>query len=239
MGIRFFVGAPVVGLVAISSVLGASACAAEGGLIDDDSGVIQYAPSDATAVKDAKSDAKATVDATTAPEDAGSDAYVDAGDSGKPLDGGDGGAKDGGDAGDGGTAVSCNATNTCSSATSLGSMSGDTGKAIVTKTGYLSTWLKIDVTEDDHSILSAQDLSAQFALGSPVGSNYDLYVYDGCSTLVNQSTNLTGTDSVNASWVDQRPSHDDLKTLYVYVKYQGGDCKSSSPWSLQVRGNYP
>jgi hypothetical protein len=239
MGIRLVVGAPIVGLVAISCVFGAAACAAEGGLVDEDSGLIQYAPSDASAAKDAKADAKVTVDATTEPEDGGVDAHFDAGDSGKPVDGGDGGVKDGGDAGDGGTTVSCNATNTCSSATSLGSMSGDTGSAIVTKTGYLSTWLKIDVTEDDSSWLSAHDLSAQFSLGSPVGSNYDLYVYDGCSTLINQSTNLTGTDSVSASWVDQRPAHDDKKTLYVYVKYQNGDCKSSSPWSLQVRGNYP
>jgi hypothetical protein len=239
MGIRFCARVPVVGLVAISSVLGAAACAAEGGLVDDDAGVIHYAPSDATAAKDARADARAWVDAAATDEDAGTEQDASVGDSGKPVDGGAKDAGDAGDAGDGGTTVSCKATNACSSATSLGSISGDTGKALVTKTGYLSTWFKIEVTEDDSSWLSAHDLSAQFALGSPVGSNYDLYVYDGCSTLLNQSTNLTGTDSVNASWVDQRPAHDDAKTLYVYVKHQGGDCKVSSPWSLQVRGNYP
>jgi hypothetical protein len=237
MGIRVLA---VARLVAISSVFGAAACAAEGGLVDDDAGVITYAPSDATAARDARPDASAARDGFALDDDAGMEGD-DAGDSGKPVDGG---AKDGGDAGDGGdggggTTTSCKATTSCAFAASLGSMSGDTGKAVVTKTGYLSTWLKIEVTEDDSSWLSAHDLSAQFALGSPVGSNYDVYVYDGCSTLLNQSTNLTGTDSVNASWVDQRPAHDDAKTLYVYVKYQGGDCKASSPWSLQVRGNYP
>ena len=233
MGNRFVIGA-----VVAAGVLGAAACAADGGFTDDDAGVINYTPSDATASKDGNVDAKADAAIPVTPDSGTGDAKADAGpDTGKPLDGGDGGAKDGGDAGDGG--VTCNATNSCSSATSIGTVSGDKGADIVTKTGYLSAWYKIDVTEDDSSWFTAQDLSAQFALGSPVGSNYDLYVYDGCNTLMNQSTNLTGTDSVSTTWLDQRPAHDDTKTLYVYVKYVGGDCKATSPWSLQVRGNYP
>lgn len=232
MGNRFFVG-----VVLAASVLGAVACAADGGLADDDADVINYGPSDASSSKDAK------VDSATTPvgNDGGAvaDATTDA-DSGKPLDAGDGGVKDAdaGDSGGDGGVVSCNATNTCSSATSLGSISGDKGSDVVSKTGYLSGWYKVSVTEDDSQLFTRIDLKTQFSLGSPIGSNYDLYVYDSCSTVVNQSTNLTGTDSVAASWTDQA-AHDDGQTLYIYVKYASGECKSSSTWSLQGRGNYP
>ena len=226
--------------IAALAIAGA-ACSAESEMIDG-GGEIPYSPSDAT-TKDAGSDRNKAGDSVSVQPDTGA-AGADSGDAGK-VDGSDsdGGVKlDGGDAGGDGGSIACTNPGTCAVAASLGTVSGDTGSGTISYTGTTSRWISITVSEDDHTILTPKALKAEISLSSPTGVDFDLYVYDGCGSLLDKSTNLSGIDSVAAEWPDLQPfpsGHDDTKTLYIEVRHRAGSCSASSKWSLQVRGNYP
>src|SRR5262249_46162120 len=52
-----------------------------------------------------------------------------------------------------GSAASCNSPDTCQTADDIGSVSGDSSSAAKSATGFTSRWMKIKVTEDDHSVV--------------------------------------------------------------------------------------
>jgi len=136
-----------------------------------------------------------------------------------------------------------------SSATSLGSISGDTGSPSKTLSGSDSQWARITITEDDSSLLSSKDLKVTVTLDSPSPENFDLFVYEGkakgdgggieCSSVSGSSTSVTTFDSVSLSWKDNRPigGFDDTKTLSIEVRAISLTCDPSLSWSLKVEGN--
>ncbi len=163
-------------------------------------------------------------------------------------DAGDDGGDSGTDAGDGGNPTSCMATDTCSAnATTLTSIAGDQSGPTDTATGTTSEWLRIDMTEQDNSIV-AHAMKITAALTSPSGSNFDLYAYLGskigdiqCASPKGQSTNPAGqTDTVSFQWGETGTfanGSDDSATVMLEVRWVSGTCSSGNTWSLSVHGN--
>lgn len=170
--------------------------------------------------------------------DAGAGGGSDAGsDSGTKPDAGGGGGNGGGG--------SCAAPNTCSGATNLGSVSGDTGADVKTASGHTSQWFTVRVTEDDSDIAGVQ-LWMTATLTSPPGTNYDLYVYVPssdtleCSAVSYQSTSTSSTDSATAKFGEggllSNGSSDD-RTVTVEVRHVSGTCDPANKWTLTLAGN--
>lgn len=137
----------------------------------------------------------------------------------------------------------------CAAATSLGSISGDTGSGSKTATGSSGQWLQITVTENDSSLFSSKDLRAFFTLTSPPGENFDLFVYEGktkadgggieCTTVSGSSTSTTSPETVSLTWTDHRPigGADDTRILSIEVRAVTPTCDPSASWSLLIEGN--
>ncbi len=135
----------------------------------------------------------------------------------------------------------------CMSASSIGSVSGDTGSGIKTATGTDSKFLRVTVSEDDSALLSSKDPKARITLKS-TGGNFDLYVYQGpskgdgggveCTTFKVSATEPASDDVVSISWNDNRPigGHDDTRVLTIEVRATMPSCAGAS-WSLTVEGN--
>jgi hypothetical protein len=166
----------------------------------------------------------------------GDDGGLDAGDDGSIAEGGD----DGGNAACGVSPDSCDA-----SATPLPSIAGDQSGPTVGASGYTSEWLRIDVTEQDNSVVGKK-LTFTAALTSPPGMNYDLYAYLGgsvgdiqCSNPKAQSTSTTGIDQVSFQWGEGAVANgsDDSATVMLEIRWVSGACTNTQNWSLSAHGD--
>ncbi len=112
----------------------------------------------------------------------------------------------------------------------MGSVSGDTDSASLTRTGNTAAWFKATITEDDNSLFDAPVLSFTATLVSPPGMDFDLYVYDAqCGA----GARAQG-DSAKYIWPDT--PFGDGRDLVFEVRYvSGGECGSS--WKLKVAGH--
>lgn len=171
---------------------------------------------------------------------------VDAGAGGGSDAGADSGTKpDAGGGGNPGGGGSCASPNTCTGATNLGSVSGDTGADVKTAEGHTSQWFTVRVTENDSGVFGVQ-LWMTATLTSPPGSNYDLYVYVPssdtleCSAVSYQSTTTSSTDSATAKFGEggglSNGSSDD-RTVTVEVRHVSGTCDPANKWKLTLAGN--
>ena len=86
----------------------------------------------------------------------------------------------------------------------LGSVSGDTGNATVTGSGYESAWFKVRVTEDDSSPF-ATPMKLTVNLTSPPGVNFDLYLYVNSGSDVVECSTASG-QSMSTGTADRRTS---------------------------------
>jgi hypothetical protein len=179
-----------------------------------------------------------------ADDDAGTDPTSDDAGGGSNPDAGGGDAGGGGGGGGGGT-TSCNATNTCATSTSAGSVSGDTGSDSQFAQGTTSAWFTVRVTEDDSSVF-AQKLRMTATLQSPAGANFDLYVYVPgsdtleCSAVSASSTSTSSFDTASVSFGEGGTlsnGSDDSRTVTVEVRHVSGTCSPSAKWSLNLYGN--
>lgn len=135
----------------------------------------------------------------------------------------------------------------CAAATSIGSVSGDTGSGTKTTSGTDSKFVRVTVTEDDSAVFSSKDPKARITLKS-TGGNFDLYVYLGpskgdgggfeCSTLKASATEPAADDVVSIAWNDNRPigGHDDTRVVTIEVRATMPSCAGAS-WTLTVAGN--
>lgn len=140
----------------------------------------------------------------------------------------------------------CTSSATCAGATDLGSVSGDTGNATVTGSGYQSAWYKVRVTEDDSGVFGVpMNMTAQ--LTSPPGTNYDVYVYVNggsdvveCSNASASGTSTGTTDQAHVSWGESGTfsnGNDDSRTVSIEVRPVSGPCSASSTYTLVVFGD--
>lgn len=230
--------------------VGALAACAKGTDVDPAASFLASAPVEAGTAEDedetikvpAPSNPPADGDGSTADDDAGgggggsTDGGSDAGpDSGPEPDGGGGG--------DGG-AGSCASPNTCSIATNLGSVSGDTGADVKSAEGYTSEWFTVRVSEDESGVAGVP-LWMTATLVSPPGTNYDLYVYVPasdtleCSAVSYASTSTGSVDTTKASFGEALLSNgsSDDRTVTVEVRHVSGTCEPTKKWRLDIEGN--
>jgi hypothetical protein len=189
--------------------------------------------------------------------DAGRDAYVAPRyDAGEVEDTGGGTGGGGADAGvdaapaadasdDSGTA--CATSIGCQTATSIGTISGDTNGPSATSTGDTETWLQLNVTENDNSIF-AVPMKLKVVLDSPPGENFDLYVFMGtapgqvqCSNVTGQSTNPAGQpQEVDLEWGETGTfanGIDDSEVASIQIKSASGTCQTGANWTLTATGH--
>jgi len=166
-------------------------------------------------------------------------------------DGGSGGGSDGGGGSEGGDDGGANAACAVSpdqcdaSATPLPSIAGDQTGPTDGASGYTSEWLRIDVTEQDNSVVGKK-LTLTAALTSPPGMNYDLYAYLGgsvgdiqCNSPTAQSTSTTGIDQVSFQWGEGAVANgkDDSATVMLEIRWVSGACTNTQNWSLSAHGD--
>jgi hypothetical protein len=160
---------------------------------------------------------------------------------------------------DGSSDPSCASSATCASASSIGTVSGDTDAGTLTASGTTSTWLQMRVTEDD-SNWAGRPTEFTASVTSPPGTTFDLFAYvytatalpDGgdfsdagppvdCTNLVASSTRAGDVATVHVAWgeaLDGGSANglDDSRVVSLQVRNTAGKC-SGTPWSLVVRGN--
>jgi hypothetical protein len=139
----------------------------------------------------------------------------------------------------------CTSTATCAAAMDIGSVSGDTGNAMVTANGYQAAWFRVRVTEDDSSV-SGTPLRVTARLMSPAGTNYDLYLYVNTGSDVVECSSISGSgmstqqlDSVSLSWGEGTVANgaDDSRSVSIEVRPVSGPCSMSQPYQLTVLGD--
>jgi hypothetical protein len=140
----------------------------------------------------------------------------------------------------------CTSTATCAAAMDLGTVSGDTGNATVTASGYQSAWYKVRVTEDDSSPFGTP-MNMTVQLTSPPGTNYDVYVYLNtgsdvveCTSVAGSGTSTGTTDQAHVSWGESGTfsnGNDDGRTASIEVRPVSGPCSASATYQLVVFGD--
>ncbi len=140
---------------------------------------------------------------------------------------------------------SCTSSATCQTAQDLGSVSGDTGSQMKSASGYQAAWYKVRVTEDDSGIVGVK-LSVTAQLTSPVGSNYDVYMYVNSGTDVIECSSPSGTaqmsgntDTLRIIWGEGSIPNgsDDSRTVSIEIRPVSGPCMQNAPSQLQITGN--
>lgn len=143
--------------------------------------------------------------------------------------------------------VSCAGGLTCAGAQMLGSVSGDTGNAKLTASGYQSAWYRVRVTEDDSDVFGLT-LRVGAKLTSPAGAMFDVLVYVNtgsdvveCSTTVGSATTAGATKTIHAEWGETGAfsnGSDDGRNVSIEVRPVSGTCAPNQTWQLEVEGNW-
>jgi hypothetical protein len=156
--------------------------------------------------------------------------------------GGSGGVAGGGGSG----GVTCPKINTCETAGSLGTLTGDSDNAgVLSASGTGQEFFRLRVTEDNHSPLG-EALELKTTLAVPQGSDFDLYVYidtnvdtTPCPLQPAQaSANGPGTtEETILTWGDgiTGSGNDDSRDVVVEVRFGGFACNGE--WTLTLQGN--
>jgi hypothetical protein len=141
----------------------------------------------------------------------------------------------------------CTSTALCSSATTLGMVSGDTGAMTLSASGYQSAWFRVRVTEDyrDAPGLALRVLAK---LTSPAGAGFDVFVYVNATSDTIECNTTTGTvitsgnvKEVRAEWGEGFIPNgaDDSRHVSIEVRPAGGtSCTMGQTWQLKIDGNW-
>ena len=153
---------------------------------------------------------------------------------------GAGGGGAGGGGGTGGSEPLCDydAPNTCTAATEIEAIDGDTGSDVRTLSGITSKWFKLRINEGSNLI---NDLSYVVTLKSPPGMDFDLYEYvgDGAATncLGNAIHAMGDPESVSDAWSDSIGT-DNGRWISLEVRYiSGSACGADAKWTLTAEGH--
>ena len=135
--------------------------------------------------------------------------------------------------------------NTCQTARSFGTLSGDTGAQTITTNGTCSEWLTLRATEDDSGPIGAT-MKVTLTL-KPVGHDFDLYAYlsptrDELSCAMPYAVSPAGgtvDEVITLSFGESTVANgsDEGRTIGVVVLSARGPCPPSSGWTLTANGN--
>lgn len=140
----------------------------------------------------------------------------------------------------------CASAMTCQAAMNLGTVSGDTGNAMLSAVGHQSAWFRVRVTEDDSEVLGLT-LRVAAKLTSPTTNDYDVFVYVNSGNDVVECATTTGTTTTNGNVNENRTEwgegtisngDDDGRDVSIEVRPIGTNCSATSFWSLEIEGNW-
>jgi len=126
---------------------------------------------------------------------------------------------------------------TCSAATNLGEVSGDSTSDSLVATHSGAGWYSFRVRED---VRRGIPLTATIQLDVPDGVDYDIYVLcgaSGCDSDPGPSgSGSAGRDeTVNIRWNDQYG--DTSRTVYFRIDFWGGSTLDCGDWTVTITGN--
>ncbi|HEX3758277.1 MAG TPA: hypothetical protein VHW23_06205 [Kofleriaceae bacterium] len=162
---------------------------------------------------------------------------IDAGAPGAPI----GNPPDSSPPGDAGSAATCQSSDTCAAAMTLGKVSGDTGNPTLTASGTRAAWFRVRATEDANPSDGSMQILAK--LTAPAGENFDVFVYvDPDMDTTAPCPSGTGTlttggpgQQVPASWQDF--FNDASRNVSIEVRPRSASCSPTAKWQLVIEGN--
>jgi hypothetical protein len=139
-----------------------------------------------------------------------------------------------------GCEVNLNLNPACSSATYLGSVSGDVGAGELNASGAGEKWYRATITENDSTFLTPVALHANVVLSISSTVNYDLYIYSACGgDLLGSSTNVQEAWEAISVHRSDTLFQDDTFDILIEIRWYagGGGSSGGCDWSLRVDGN--
>lgn len=141
----------------------------------------------------------------------------------------------------------CPGTTTCAGAMMLGTVSGDTGNAKLTASGYQAAWFRVRVTEDNDGF-PGLSLRVAAKLTFPPTVGFETFVYVNaasdvaaeCAIMTGTRTTVGNVQTVKAEWGEGTIPNglDDDRNVTIEVRPVGMNCSPSATWSLEVEGNW-
>lgn len=143
-------------------------------------------------------------------------------------------------------ATGCSTTAVCATAPTLPPVSGDTGHAISTASGYQAAWYRIRVTEDnDDPIGRTVRVEARLTLPPEVAFEVVLYANVAtdvveCATTIGTAATSANVKQVRAQWGDGVFGNNlnDGRYVSVEIRPVSGACAPDQPWQLAIEGNW-
>lgn len=132
-----------------------------------------------------------------------------------------------------GQTCALNTNPACGSAVNLGTIAGDSGTPLITRTGVGEAFFMVRIQENSSS---SRPLNARVRLQVPPAVDYDLVVR--CASCASTVTKLSKLGVGLAEQIDVTRADnftDNSFTIYVEVRYYTGS--SCSPWTLTISGN--
>jgi hypothetical protein len=130
--------------------------------------------------------------------------------------------------------------NICSGSETMSAIAGDKGNDTRIVKGTTSKWFKVQVNEAVSSIISFPQLSYTATLASPAGMDFDLFEYDGTTSVPSCGGNpkhaMGNPESVSDVWGDTLNS-DDTRWITLEVRYISGEVCPANQWTLTVAGH--
>jgi hypothetical protein len=166
---------------------------------------------------------------------------VDAGASDAPIGTPPGGSPPG-DAGPG----SCQSTDACTNAITLGTISGDTGSQTLMASGNRGAWYRVRVTENDTDV-DGVPMHVLARLTPPAGEDFEVRIYVNPDTDILECSSSTGVATtsgtvkqVRASWGEDvfTDAEDDSRDVSIEVRPLSSACSPNATWHLVVEGNW-
>src|SRR4051812_40408965 len=148
--------------------------------------------------------------------------------------------------GGGGASATCQSSDACTTAITLGTISGDTGNQTLTAQGSRAAWFRIRVTENEATI-DGVPMHVLARLTPPAGESFDVRVYVNSDTDILECTNTSGVATtsgtvkqVRASWGEDVVTNaaDDSRDVSIEVRPLSSTCAPAAKWQLVIEGNW-
>jgi hypothetical protein len=141
---------------------------------------------------------------------------------------------------DAGSPATCQSSDACATAKTLGTVSGDTGNQTLTASGTRAAWLRVRVTEDASPSDGSMRVLAK--LTPPAGEDFDVFVYvdpdmdtPACPSGTGTVTTSGPGKQVPASWRDL--FYDASRNVSIEVRPRSASCSPTAKWQLVIEGN--